>query len=508
MLLDRRERGLLGSDDVAEGLRLVESFLVRRTLAGVPTNNLNRILNAVPRETDSAEDVIGALHRYLSGTRRYWPSDTTIRDAVLTKPFYWSGRGPQRTFILRRLEESYASPEPVDWRAAKVTIEHVMPQNLTDAWNDHLADEATAVGLPVAELHESVVHTLGNLTLSAENQRLSNHPFTRKQEILTRSGLVMNREIAATARWGKAEIDARAARLADRIIALWPGPLGRGDDPDSSRDWTQLHRTLALMPAGSWTTYGDLAELIGSHAIAVGGHLATKPAPNFWRVLTADGHPAKQFRSLDETRSFSQRDALETEGIHFDEWGRASTEHRLTAIDLAHLLGLDVPEELPSSAFDEPVSDRHQRFLAELDDACDTDPTHGVRALLDRWERLGGTLSFGVADETSCFLVLHGAVWPNRGIWPLTIYPRSGNVEVVFQHLARRVPFDDPGLRRELRNRLNAVNGIDLPEAKLALRPSFPLTVLAATSAVDQVSGILEWFALTCLTPSTEPLSR
>jgi alkylated DNA nucleotide flippase Atl1 len=505
LLLDRRDRGLLGSDGVARGLGLVESFLVRRMLAGIPTNNLNRILNAVPRETGSAEDVVGALHQYLSGTRRYWPTDAAIREAVRTKPFYWSGRGPQRTFVLRRLEESYASPEPVDWRAAKVTVEHVMPQSLTDAWKEHLAQEAAAAGMSEAELHESVVHTLGNLTLTAENERLSNHPFTRKQEILTRSGLVMNREIAATARWGKTEIDARAGRLADRIIRLWPGPVGRGDDSDASRDWTQLHQALALMPAGSWTTYGDLAELIGSHPVAVGGHLATKPAPNAWRVLTSDGHSSKQFRWLYDTRSGSQRDALVAEGVPFDAWGRAGQERRLTAVDLARLMGFDVADELPGAPSDEPVSDRHQRFLTQLDDSQDHNTAEGVRALLDRWRRAGGSLSFGAAEETSCFTTLHGPAWSNHGIWPLAIYPRYGGAEVVFQHLARRPPFDDPALRRELRDRLNSVDGIDLPESKLALRPSFPLTVLSTTTAVEQISGILEWFALTCLAPETDP---
>jgi alkylated DNA nucleotide flippase Atl1 len=317
----------------------------------------------------------------------------------------------------------------------------------------------------------------------------------------------MNREIAATARWGKAEIDARAARLADRITGLWPGPLGRGDDPDAARDWTQLHRALALMPAGSWTTYGDLAELIGSHPVAVGGHLATRPAPNAWRVLTADGHPSKQFRWLDDTHSGSQRDTLQAEGIPFDDWGRAGPQHRLTAVDLARLMGLDVADELPSPPSGEPVSERHQGFLAQLDDSPDRRTTDGVRTLLDRWRGLGGSLSFGAAEETSCFTTLHGPAWSSRGIWPLVLYPRSGAVEVVFQHLARRPPFDDPALRRELRDQLNTINGIDLPESKLALRPSFPLTVLAASSAVDQISRVLEWFVSTCLTPQDDTIT-
>jgi hypothetical protein len=124
-----------------------------------------------------------------------------------------------------------------------------------------------------------------------------------------------------------------------------------------------------------------------------------------------------------------------------------------------------------------------------------------VRTLLDRWRRLGGTLSFGPADETSCFTVFRGPVRSKRGIWPLTIYPRYGAAEVVFQHLARRPPFDDPSLRRELLDRLNSVDGINLPESKLALRPSFPLNLLGSADAVDRVAGVLEWFAVVCASP-------
>ncbi|MEV6154683.1 hypothetical protein AB0L53_30485 [Nonomuraea sp. NPDC052129] len=41
-----------------------------------------------------------------------------------------------------------------------------------------------------------------------------------KRKQLGQNGLVMNQEIAACERWGKAEILARADRLADRAIAI------------------------------------------------------------------------------------------------------------------------------------------------------------------------------------------------------------------------------------------------------------------------------------------------
>ncbi|MFC1430251.1 hypothetical protein ACEZDB_06190 [Streptacidiphilus sp. N1-3] len=50
-------------------------------------------------------------------------------------------------------------------------------------------------------------------------------------------------------------------------------------------------------------------------------------------------------------------------------------------------------------------------------------------------------------------------------------------------------------LRRELMSRPNEIDGIELPEAKLELRLSFPLEALAGH--VDEIQGVLEWFART-----------
>jgi alkylated DNA nucleotide flippase Atl1 len=91
------------------------------------------------------------------------------------------------------------------------------------------------------------------------------------------------------------------------VIAIWPGPLDIAEDDLSSRDWSQLHRTLALIPAGRWTAYSDLAELIGSYPMPVGVHLATRSVDNAWRVLTQEGKPSPQFAWVDNDRTETQR---------------------------------------------------------------------------------------------------------------------------------------------------------------------------------------------------------
>jgi alkylated DNA nucleotide flippase Atl1 len=498
MLLERREQGRINSSAVAAGLLTVESFLVRRMLAGVPTNNVNRILNAVPREIGRDEDPVAALQRYLSGARRFWPPDADIRAVVRTQPFYWSGRGPQRSYVLRRIEESYGAPEPVDWVKAKATVEHVMPQKLNDAWRHALSDEAKTAGMSVDELHDSLVHTIGNLTLTALNASLANHPFEKKKEILRKGALAMNQEIIAAPQWGQAEIHARADGLAERIIRLWPGP-SQTTPSDRGYDWSRLHQALALMPAGTWTTYGDLAELIGSAAQPIGNHLANEVPRDAWRVLTFDGRPSRQFRWPDSDRAESQREVLERDGVTFGPDGRAVAEQRLSARDLAVLLGWDVPADTPAV---DTATVRAAAFQRQLDQSQDAATSAGIRRLLDAWREAGGHIRYGAADETTAFPTLTGP--GNAHIWPLAIYPRYGSVEVVFEHLARRSPFDDPSLRRELLDRLNKAYDINLPATKLSLRPSFPITVFRQPQGADGVVAAMRWFIDTCTANPTD----
>ncbi|MEJ1229860.1 MAG: hypothetical protein WDM88_03185 [Galbitalea sp.] len=95
--------------------------------------------------------------------------------------------------------------------------------------------------------------------------------------------------------------------------------------------------------------------------------------------------------------------------------------------------------------------------------------------LMSSWRELGGRFEFGDRAETSCFFMARDGDRDQRstGIWPITVYPKTGSVEVVFQWLKDRPPFDRVGLREELRTRLNRIAGIEIAEDRLAKRPSF-----------------------------------
>ncbi|WP_340556960.1 GmrSD restriction endonuclease domain-containing protein [Streptomyces sp. GSL17-111] len=497
-LLNLIDAGSTTPEEVAEALGYVESYLVRRLICQTPTTGLNRIFMEAPRGLEQDRSPAEAVRRFLSGRRRRWPSDEELREAIASKPFYWSGRPIQRTYILRRLEESYASAEPVDFTQASLTLEHILPQRPAQAWFELLAEE-TEDGQTPQELYDLLVHTLGNLTLSGENSKLSNHPFRRKQAILDSSALHMNQEIAASGdRWGKKEILERAGRLTERAVRLWPGPIGAvASVTEESPDWADLRAALVAMPSGTWTTYGDIAELIGRHPLVVGNYLANTPGVlGAYRVLTSDGKVSPGFRWPEGGRTDPPQQILESEGVSFNSTGRADRSHRLDAADLATLLGKDVQQETVHDPLPEAENaEAARRFEAQLKEHH-PDAVDGVLTALDFWRRQGGYLNYGRHEETSCFPVLDaGTARQPHDLWPLALYPVSGTAEVVFQALKTRSPFDDTEQRRELLRRLNEIDGIELAEAKLELRPSFSLHVFAEHG--EEISAVLEWFVHT-----------
>lgn len=253
--------------------------------------------------------------------------------------------------------------------------------------------------------------------------------------------------------------------------------------------WEVAAKALAEIPAGAWTSYGDLAALIGTHPIAVGHRLATYPMPNAHRVLQADGRISASFRWLDG-RADSPSALLQSEGVIFDDHDRADPQQHLDIEDLAQLAGVtmdELPEELPALPLlhqDLPL------FTEQLAARQTTATVNAVVLIIDAWAALGGMLWIGRGNERSCYLMARDG---NKPLSPVVFYP-TGKCEVVFQYMATRRPFDDVELRREFRNRLNKIPGIDLPEAKLELRPGFQLELLTDSASRETFMDTLTWF--------------
>lgn len=69
----------------------------------------------------------------------------------------------------------------------------------------------------------------------------------------------------------------------------------------------------------------------------------------------------------------------------------------------------------------------------------------------------------------------------------------TGHVELYFQYLRKKPPFDDENKRQELLRKLNQIDGINLPSDSIDRRPSFSLSVLTDDEAFEQFKKIINW---------------
>lgn len=213
-LLDARRRGILMADDLEKCLGLIESFVVRRAIAAVPTNALNKLFLQWARQFPADSHATWLLTSMSSGAGgRRFPNDAEFGDAFKYQRQY--GRGYTK-WVLVKLEQSFGHKEQVNLE--NTTIEHIMPQTMTDAWVQELG------GSVVGEVHARYLDTFGNLTLTGYNAELGNLPFADKKAKLENTHIEMTRELLKEARWSDAQIEERASRLLAIALGLWVGP--------------------------------------------------------------------------------------------------------------------------------------------------------------------------------------------------------------------------------------------------------------------------------------------
>jgi len=89
--------------------------------------------------------------------------------------------------------------------------------------------------------------------------------------------------------------------------------------------------------------------------------------------------------------------------------------------------------------------------------------------------------------------------WPcldynKKTYWPIGIRT-DGQIEIIFQYLKIRKPFNDDSKREELLTLLNNIPGVNLQltVANLKGRPKIPLSLLKNESALKEFISVLDW---------------
>lgn len=216
----------LKDETLALLVKLLVCFFVRRNLTDTPpTRDLERLFISICESLES-EGLKGiAAAEYIKKRLvDVSASDASFKERLegpiydvnpdMTRYILTVIVSPSVTKEMKPLWERYASGNYV-W-----TIEHIFPQgkNIPDEWVKMVADGDMSKAI---EVQEKQVHTLGNLTITGYNSKLSNMPFVTKRDrkdayganVGYRNGLNLNDELVNTDTWTSEQIQERTDKL-------------------------------------------------------------------------------------------------------------------------------------------------------------------------------------------------------------------------------------------------------------------------------------------------------
>lgn len=240
-------QGIILKDELLQAASLVQSYVFRRAVCGIPTNSMNKTFATFGRglKKDRYVESIQANFLLLPSYRRF-PSDDEFKQKIQIKDLY---NFRSRSYWLRRMENHDRKEQvPVD----EYTIEHILPQNenLSPQWKTDLGPEWERI-------KKTYLHTLGNLTLTGYNSEYSDRPFVEKRDMkggFAESPIRLNDGLSKLEVWTEQSIKDRSITLAEKAINVWSGP--------------KVEPTIleAYKPKTIKTTYG-----IGDHIHLSGG---------------------------------------------------------------------------------------------------------------------------------------------------------------------------------------------------------------------------------------------
>lgn len=204
----------LGFEDFVRVLKMVSILSFRYTvISGLNTNKLepeyHRAAKALlTEEARSPREVFECLKGI------YVSDEKFIRDFEV-KEIDTSGQQRKLAkYILCRLETD-ANGIVRDHEADTGTIEHILPENPSDAWRIYFEDER----------QKDFIYRIGNLTLleASLNREVGNQILVEKQPIYVRSQYAWTQRLPhdSPEEWTPAALDARQAAQARRAAHVW-----------------------------------------------------------------------------------------------------------------------------------------------------------------------------------------------------------------------------------------------------------------------------------------------
>jgi uncharacterized protein with ParB-like and HNH nuclease domain len=224
-IFEDADNGILSKEDLLKILKLIQSFVWRRFIVGLPTNALNKIFMSLYTEVDTEEyyeSVTKALLKKKGNAK--FPSNEDIKTALRDKDLY--NTQPKNRNYLFEMLENFNNREYVNTNNELITIEHIFPKNPDDEWNRELSPEDYFL------FKEKYLNTIGNLTLSGNNGALGNRSFKAKKEMnvggneqgYNYSRLWLNVFLNSIDNWNSEAYEERLNIIYERFVRIWAFP--------------------------------------------------------------------------------------------------------------------------------------------------------------------------------------------------------------------------------------------------------------------------------------------
>ena len=190
-------------------IKIIESFLVRRAVCGHEPTGLHAVFKRLWKDCNdnpTAELVIRAIKKHVTVV---WPSDEEFGESIKDRNL---DKAHITKFVLYSYNKSLGGDKPLDdpW------IEHILPENPDNSWEEFFPDK---------QQQEYLKGLLANLIHLSEpmNRELSNKSYTIKRETyIENSNYKAARELAEKfSEWTPETIQQRSEHLAKWAISYW-----------------------------------------------------------------------------------------------------------------------------------------------------------------------------------------------------------------------------------------------------------------------------------------------
>ena len=230
---DYTKKSNMPEDEIYKVIDLVEAYWARRIICNLPSNALNKVFATLHRDilnhinkagNDNVPTYVSVLTYVLlkKGRSSVFPCDEEVIGDFVSRQVYKMPTN-LRMFIIERMEnrDNNERHDVVKELSEKeITIEHIMPQTLSDKWKKSLGEDWERV-------HRQYLHTIANITLTGYNSQYSNLTFAEKRDMdkgFKDSSFRLNNYVKSCDQWTEKELKERQQDLLNVFMNLWPMP--------------------------------------------------------------------------------------------------------------------------------------------------------------------------------------------------------------------------------------------------------------------------------------------